>query len=64
MLMKSGTVTTTPVSIFAGLVPPLAVSPLRPGSVSATSREFDIDRLAVVSQQVADVVLLEVLHRF
>src|SRR5919107_1250260 len=37
-LMKSGTCTTTPVSRVAGLVPPVAVSPLSPGSVSETSR--------------------------
>src|SRR5829696_2564122 len=37
-LTKSGTCTTTPVSSVAGLLPPVAVSPLRPGSVSATSR--------------------------
>src|SRR5829696_388079 len=37
-LTKSGTCTTTPVSRVAGLVPPVAVSPLRPGSVSETPR--------------------------
>src|SRR5690606_31484928 len=31
---KSGTCTVAPVSSFAGLVPPCAVSPLTPGSVS------------------------------
>src|SRR6266568_5143968 len=30
---KSGTCTTSPVSVVAGLVPPVAVSPLNPGSV-------------------------------
>src|SRR5699024_3800695 len=33
-LTKNGTLTTTPVSIVAGLEPPEAVSPLIPGSVS------------------------------
>src|SRR5215212_3113777 len=37
-LTKSGTCTMTPVSRVAGLVPPVAVSPLRPGSVSETPR--------------------------
>src|SRR5215211_1692682 len=37
-LIKSGTCTTTPVSRVAGLEPPVAVSPLRPGSVSDTPR--------------------------
>jgi hypothetical protein len=35
-LMNSGTRTTAPVSIFAGLLPPVAVSPRTPGSVSTT----------------------------
>ena len=34
---KNGTWTVKPVSTVAGLDPPLAVSPLMPGSVSATS---------------------------
>src|SRR5215212_12156484 len=37
-LIKSGTCTTIPVSRVAGLEPPVAVSPLRPGSVSDTPR--------------------------
>src|SRR5690606_17650431 len=34
---KSGTLTTAPELSLAGLVPPVAVSPRRPGSVSTTS---------------------------
>ena len=34
---KRGTLTTAPVSTVAGLVAPVAVSPLNPGSVSAVS---------------------------
>jgi hypothetical protein len=34
--MKSGTLTVAPVDTFAGLVAPLAVSPLMPGSLSVT----------------------------
>src|SRR3954451_392797 len=34
---NSGTLTTRPVSVLAGLVPPLAVSPRKPGSVSTIS---------------------------
>ena len=35
--INKGTRTTAPVDNFAGLTPPLAVSPLTPGSVSITS---------------------------
>ena len=38
ILMNKGTWTTTPVLNVAGLPPVPAVSPLRPGSVSATSK--------------------------
>ena len=37
-LMKSGTLTTAPVESLAGLVAPLAVSPLMPGSLSVICR--------------------------
>ena len=37
-LMKSGTLTSAPVSTVAGLVEPVAVSPRTPGSVAVTSR--------------------------
>ena len=37
MLINKGTVTTAPVSTFAGLFAPVAESPLTPGSVSTTS---------------------------
>ena len=35
-LMKSGTLTTVPVSMVASLEPPVAVSPLTPGVVWVT----------------------------
>jgi len=35
--MNKGTVITAPVSTFAGLLAPVAESPLTPGSVSTTS---------------------------
>ena len=35
--MNNGTLTTAPVANVAGLVPPVAVSPRKPGSVSITS---------------------------
>src|SRR5699024_3054195 len=38
LFTKKGTCTTKPVSIVAGFEPPLAVSPLIPGSVSVTSK--------------------------
>ena len=56
-LTKSGTCTVAPVSSFAGLVVPVAVSPLKPGSVS-TDFELDVrgqvdaDRRAVVELHV------------
>ncbi len=38
ILINNGTFTTAPVDKVAGFVPPPDVSPLRPGSVSVTSR--------------------------